>query len=137
MSVSPSYKEVPDFTDCVIGWDWEEPTHILYDARHWKRASAIRTCADTHGIDFKEATCTTTYARWLTRQEIWEDGAGELWWDNQGEMVNGSWVPADDEPMPDEPPEDWEPDPERDGIFTLCDKDAPGAVKVWMVATGL
>lgn len=139
MRQSATRPEPPSFTECVIGWDWHEPTHVLYDSRYVKRGNAISATANEYGIDFTDARCTTAYARWLDRQEIWEDGAGERWWDDQGEMVDGKWVPLDDGTTgpPDTPPEDWTPDPERDPVFTLCDKDAPGAVKVWKVETGL
>lgn len=130
---------IPSFTECVIGYDWTEPTHVLYDSRTTARATAVRITASDHGIDFTEAKCCTVYARWLTRQEIWDNGAGERWWDDQGEMVDGKWVPLDDgtDKPPDTPPEDWQPDPERDATFELCGKDASDAVKCWQVSTGL
>lgn len=133
-------KEPASFDGCVIGYDYDEPTHVIYDSRHTARATATRLVAAEYGIEFAEATCTTVYCRWLTPIEIWQDhGAGEHWWDNQGEMVGGQWVPADDDGSgpPDEPVEGWEPDAERDPSFELCGATADGAIKCWKVATGL
>jgi hypothetical protein len=130
--------EIPSFSGCVVGYDYDDPTHVLYDSRYVKRATAISQTAGEHGGDFKDHRCETVYARWMSPQEIWDYGAGERWWDDRGEMVEGHWVPLDDGSTmpPDEPPAGWEPDLERDPSFELCGKDAPGAVKVWKVETG-
>ena len=135
---SERLSEVPSFSGCVVGYDWDDPTHLIFDSRYDKRASAISYVCRDYDLDFKEARCETVYARWLSPQEIWDHSAGERWWDDQGEMVDGRWVPLDDGSTgpPETPPDGWEPDTERDPSFEFCAKDAPGAVKVWKVETG-
>jgi hypothetical protein len=131
--------DIPDFTDCYIGWDESEPTHVLFDARYVKRATAISCVARDYDIEFRDARCVVAYARWLSRDEIWTNGAKDRWWDDQGYFENGTWVSHNTE-HPNGPPavpvDGWEPS-DSDPTFELCSKDAPGATKVWKVKTGL
>lgn len=127
-------------SECVFGSDWEEPSHVLFDARYIKRASAIGYVASEYSLDFQDARCRTRYARWLTDQEIWDLGAGERWWDDQGELdpVTGKWVFPNDglDRPPSEPVEGWEPG-EMDPAWDFCGKGDDGAIKVYEIETGL
>ena len=129
---------IPSFGDCVYGTDWDEPTHIIFDTRDGiTRAGAMSRVATDYDVDFKDARCETVYAVWLTRQEIWDEGAGERWLDDQGHFDAGQWVPGGPEEIPAEPPADWEPDVESVATFALVKRGSPGSVKCWKVATGL
>lgn len=131
-----SDREPPSFSDCYIGHSEDDPTHMIFDARYVKRATAVSSVASDFGLDFKDAHCRVTYCRWLSLQEQWDDGGGERWLDDYGHFENGTWVHDGPDDYPPEPPEDWQPDPSW-GAFEECKADAPGAVKCWKVETGL
>lgn len=150
---------IPNFDGCVYGTDWEEPSGELYDSRSTKRGNAIAYTASERGVAFTDVKCRVIYARWITREEVWsEHGGNERWLDDWMDE-HGSWVrpiiggrmPAhwqlgpehadqndvtfDDqgEPqMPDEPPEDWEPDFERHPAWEPCDKSRHDGVKCYL-----
>lgn len=136
-------REPADMTECIIGYVGD-PAGMVYDARHWKRATAQHAFAYEWGVDFAAVRCRTVYARWLTRSEQWDGGASDQWaddWvDNHDPELHLNadlkWCLPDGticEPPepPAEPPDEWEPD-ENVPAWTTCEKTHPAAVKVYI-----
>lgn len=117
---------IPDFTGCYVGWDDDEQARI-YDCRTWPNGNrARRDYALESGERIGDYSLRVIWARWLTRQEKWENYGCECWepddWDETG---------PEPEP-PDEPPEDWEPN-EEGPSWTTCKRTDPRAARCWRV----
>lgn len=139
-------KMVP-LTGCTYGWDEDEPIAIIYDARYVPRATAISCHATVYGIGFAEVACRTSYVRWLTSGEVWDEGpAKDRWVDRQLDAYftgvndpayrDGSWWLPDGTKIelrdpPADPPEGWEPG-EADPAWQYCKRDDDGAIKVYV-----
>jgi hypothetical protein len=142
-------RQMGDLSECYEGYDESDPTAILYDARHWKRAAAIRHHASEYGGEFAKVACATRYARWLTRQQQWDAGGHDRWYDEPdehvtcpvcgrapGERCDG----ADDLPdggheerrdaVPNQASDGWEAD-DYDPAWEFCARDDGGAIKVY------
>lgn len=135
-------------TEAYIGAVEDDPTSILYDARHMKRATAIARHASEHGYDFRDVQCSTCYARWLTREEQWEATGRDRWDDDQldayffgdperdARWADEAWRHPDGTliefaPIPDDPPADWQPR-DDDPAWEFCERGADGSIRVYV-----
>ncbi len=132
---------------CCFG-DIDDPYGQVFDARHLKRAAAVRFFASKWGCDFSDVKCTTRYGRWLTRQEQWDDVGYEAWVDDieerfacpacgvaVGEACDeaGLAIPCDERValVPAKPPGDWEPD-EYVPVWEFCEPGDDGARRIFI-----
>lgn len=60
--VAPSTPEPRDLSGCCLG-SADDPTGEIYDARSWKRATAIGSFGSEWGLSFTEIQCRTIHAR--------------------------------------------------------------------------
>lgn len=132
--------------NCVNGYYDDGIEGSVVVASRMPRATAISHFARELGVTFKEVKCETTYARLLTRQDVWDDYGRDRFEDDlidEDEMKFDSSSPSGwrwkstEEPVvfeetPAEPPEDWEPR-EEDPAWSRCKQDDPGATKVYIM----
>lgn len=136
--------------NCVYGHVDEAREGSVREAAHTSRAAAQREFASELGVDFGQVSCRTTYGRFLTRQDAWDDYGSDRWVERRLEELEleprrdaatdvwfyedprGRRVPESDLEPPAEPPADWEPD-DDDPVWTVCSKDAHGAIKIYVL----
>lgn len=127
-----------DPDDCVLSEDG--CLGEISAADRWTRGQAIGRYAREVGIRFTDVRCRVEWIRPLTRQDGWDDrGADEVAWawadEHNLKWRGGAWRdPAGVEhvcPVPDRVPDEWDAG-EPWGVWTVCKKGEPGAVKVYI-----
>lgn len=138
----------PSMTGCCLG-EVDDPRGYLFDSRDTKRATAIAATAEDYDVHFTQVKSKRVWARWVDRQESWELEGGrrwlDYWLDEHGDWTGPLiWRPDEDlivlpfarnpegiPQVPDEPPEDWQPD-EYDTAWTICSSGDGRAVKCYL-----
>lgn len=141
------------FDSCCYGHEEDGFEGSVRDASTVSRAGAQRRYADELGVAFADVLCRTTYGRFYTRQEVWDDqgkdrwvcdkidelelicrhdpsrGTGlAAWW---YEYADGNEVPESVIEPPEVVPDDWQPS-DDDYVWQICKKTDSGATKIYV-----
>lgn len=134
----PAY---PGLTADNLTYYWDDGVEDeIRDAARCTRGQAKARYAWETGSDFREVRCLARYVVLHTRQDVW-DGPGrdecadQLYWDARDADPDAALTLADAfKRTPTVVPDDWRPH-EGMACWSVCRKDHPRAVKVWMCET--
>lgn len=130
---APTELAYPGLTADDLCYSWEDGVEgEIRDASKCSRGQAMAHYASETWGDFTRVRCLVRYVILHTRQDIWDGPGRDRWADD---LVNDSWghLSLDDAwaQTPAEPPLGWRPE-EGMPCWSVCRRDHPRAIKVWM-----